>query len=118
MASSFLPGFYRAPSPLHDDEVRGKLARAIIDTDPVAFRAILQNAHPDLAGEHRLYGVLMMTPEGMRPLVVDETGQRVGSPGYVIAANTPIDLLNVHYGESEMTVTVGDSVWKAPYMPD
>ena len=57
----------------------------------------------------------MMTKEGVTPVMVDETGQRVGGPGYVIAANTPIDLLNVHYGETEMTVTVGDDVWKTPY---
>ena len=44
-----------------------------------------------------------------------QRGQPVGGQGYIIAADTKIDLLNVQYGESEMTVTIGDDVWKAPY---
>jgi hypothetical protein len=117
MVPSFLPGFWRGSSPLQDDAVRAKLAQAIFDKDPIAFRAILQGAYPDLAAEHRLYGILMMTAGGMRPLMVDERGQPIRDPGYMIAASTPMDLLNVQYGESEMTVTVGDDVWKTPYEP-
>jgi hypothetical protein len=115
MTPSFLPGFWRKSSPLQDDDVRAKLATAILNNDPSAFQAILQAAYPDLAGEHRLYGILMMTAEGMRPSMVDETGHPIGGPDYIIAANTPIDLLNVQYGEGEITVTIGDHVWKAPY---
>ena len=55
-----------------------------------------------------------MTPRGMESIVVDETGHRVG-PGNEIAAETPIDLLNVQYGETEMTVKTDDGIWKAPY---
>jgi hypothetical protein len=117
MAGSFLDGFRRGSSPLQDDAVRARLQQAILDDDPAAFRAALQAAHPDLVGQHRLYGVLVMTPEGMRPVLVDETGRRVGGPGYVIAPATPIDLLNVRYGEAEMPVATPDGVWRAPYKP-
>jgi hypothetical protein len=108
----------RGPSPLKDDTVRATLLRAILDDDPVRFRTIHEGARPELAGEHRLYGVLVMTAQGMTPVMVDETGQRVGGPAYTIAANTPIDFLNVHYGESAITVTIGDDVWTTPYPPE
>jgi hypothetical protein len=101
-------------SPLQDDEVRRNLQRAILDNDPATFRKVLHAAYPALSNEHRLYGVLRMTPTGMESILVDEMGGRIG-PEYVIAAETPMELLNVHYGESEMTVTTEDGVWKAPY---
>lgn len=104
-------------SPLIDNAVRTQLQKAILDDDPPSFRATLQAAHPDVASQHRLYGVLVMMPDGMgmRPVMVDETGLRIGGPDYVIPAGMPIDLLNVEYGESEMTVTIGDDIWKTPY---
>ena len=117
MANSFPEGFRRGLSPLQDDAVRARLGQAILDDDPDAFRATLAEAHPELAAQHRLYGVLVMTPEGMRPIMVGETGRRVGGPGYVIDAGTPIDMLNVHYDESGVTVTTPDGVWRAPHRP-
>jgi hypothetical protein len=117
MAGSFQDKFRRGSSPLQDDALRARLQKAILDDDPAAFRATLQ-ADPNLVGQRRLYGVLVMTPEGMRPVMVDETGQRIGGPDYVIAPGTPIELLNVQYGESEMTVIAPDGgVWRAPYKP-
>jgi hypothetical protein len=117
MEKDFWEHFRRGPSPLQDDAVRARLQQAIIDGDPRAFRETLQGAYPDLAAQHRLYGVLLMTAQGMRPVMVDETGQQVGGPGFVIDVATPIDLLNVHFGPSEVTVTVGDQVWTPPHKP-
>jgi hypothetical protein len=115
----FLPGFSKqALSPLQDDKVRAELARAILDDDPTSFRTIVQAAYPELGREHRLFAVLVMRPEGMTTVMVDEAGQRIRGPGYTIAANTPIDFLNVDFGESEMTVTSGDEVWRTPYPPE
>ena len=114
MAPNFLNDFRRASSLVQDDEVRGKLQRAILNDDSAAFQAVLRSAYPALVDQHRLYGVLVMTPEGMQSIMVDEMGHRI-EPGYTIAAETPIDLLNVHYGETEMTVKTDDGIWKAPY---
>jgi hypothetical protein len=117
MGNAFWDTIRRGASPLQDDAVRARLQQAILDDDPRVFRETLQGAYPDLAAQHRLYGVLLMTAEGMLPIMVDETGQRVGGPGFIIEAGMPIDLLNVHFGPSEMTVTLGEHSWKAPYEP-
>lgn len=101
-------------SPLQDDEVRKKLQRAILDDDPATFQAVLKAAYPALVDQHRLYGVLTMTPRGMHSILVDETGRRI-APDYVIAVDTPMELLNVQYGETEMTVTTDEGAWTTPY---
>jgi hypothetical protein len=90
-----------------NDTVRFKLQRAILDNDGEAFRNALMAYSSELAGQHRLYGVLVMTPDGMRPFMVNEKGERIGS-GFIIAAGTPIELLNVEFGPDGMTATTPD----------
>ncbi len=76
MAFPFVDAFSQGPSPIQDDAIRDRLQQAILDHDSRSFRETLLAAHPELAGQHRLYGVFAMTPDGMVPIMVDETGER------------------------------------------
>lgn len=107
--------FLRGPSPLQDDAVRDRLQQAILNNDSILFRTTLAETHPELVAERRLYGLLIMTPEGLRPLMVDESGKRIEDPEYVMPAGIPIDMLNVKITDSELIVTIDGNIWKAPY---
>jgi len=106
----------RQTSPLQDDAVRARLQEAILAGDSELFREILLGVSPELAKEHRLYSVLVMTADkGMLEVTVDEAGNRISDSNYVIKAGTPIEMLNAHFGESGMTVTLDGQTWTAPY---
>ena len=115
MRGSLLSHFCLGPCPssLLDAEVRSRLGRAILENDPPAFRAELDRSCSDIASEHRLYGVLSMTDRGMTPIMVDETGNRLG-PGSTISKEIPIHLLNVEFTLTGIRVTAGDEVWVLP----
>src|ERR1017187_8983295 len=111
MSISFTKGFRFGPTRLTNGEVRTRLQRAILDGDRESFRNTLEQHAPEIAGQQRLYGVLVMTPDGMQTLLVNEGGERSGA-GYVIGAGTPIDLLNVAFSPTGMTATDLDGhVW-------
>ena len=78
---------------------------------PVQMPKLL--AGTSLETEIRLYGVAMMTDDGMVSVLVDHTGERL-TEGYVIQAGTPIDMLNIEYTADEMIVTMGDQQWRSP----
>ena len=114
MTEDYRDNFTFVRSPLQDDALRARLQQAILDDDAEQFRAILQEAGPQLASAKRFYGVLVPTAEGMQTIVVDQTGRRLGS-GDVLNTTTPIDMLNVQYGPTEMTVTFENYIWSRPY---
>jgi hypothetical protein len=114
MTQDFNDDFTFAPSPLQDDALRTRLQQAILDDDAEQFRAILQEAAPQLAGVERFYGVLIPTADGMQTILVDHTGRRLGSDD-ILDTTSPIDMLNVHYGSTEMTVTFENQKWSRPY---
>jgi hypothetical protein len=92
--------FGATPVSLLSQETRYRLARAVLSRDPALFRETLRECCPDLTEEHRLYGVLIETPSGAEPVMVDETGQRLG-PGYRFRRDVPIDLLNAEFGKEK-----------------
>jgi hypothetical protein len=104
MSIPFLRSIRFGTARIADVEVRTRLHRAILDNDGNSFRNILEQHVPEIAGEHGLYGVLAMTPAGMRPFLVNERGERIRT-GYVIDEGTPIDFLNVEVGPTGMTAT-------------
>jgi hypothetical protein len=113
MAQTFTDQFRLGADLPFSEELRSGLGRAIQDQDEEGFRQRLRQAFPELAGQHRLYGVLVKTPEGLRPLLVDETGRRIRDDS-VIERGTPIHLLNVEYGPTEMRARIGNEIWTAP----
>jgi hypothetical protein len=98
-------------SPLQDDELRAKLQNAILANDSERFRQLL--AGTPLENELRLYGVAVMTNDGLISLLVDHHGERL-KEGYIIQPGTPIDMLNIEYTADEMIVTMGDQQWRGP----
>jgi hypothetical protein len=109
-----MSGFRIGKTSVPDEGTRSRLQRAILDNDAASFRETLAKELPDIAHEHRLYGVLEMGPDGMHAIVVDQNGRRISDPRYVIPPGTPIDLLNVVYEGTKMIVTTpsGDT-WSA-----
>ncbi len=105
-----LPGHCLGPSPVADERVRFTLQRAIVEGNAEAFRTTLRTSHPELAGQRRLFGVLLETPNGLRTVLVDVTGERLPQ-GTVIEANMPIDLLNVQFRDGQMLVRTDAGVW-------
>jgi hypothetical protein len=98
-------------SALQDDELRAQLQNAILSNDSKRFRELL--AGTSLETEIRLYGVAVMTNDGLVSVLVDHHGERL-IEGYVIQAGTPIDMLNIEYTADEMIVTMGDQQWRGP----
>jgi hypothetical protein len=109
----FSDSFHKAASPLQDDSIRSQLQDAILRGDTEQFRRILEGVSPELANETRIYGVVTLTADGMHPIMVDNSGKPLPSD-YVIARNTPIDMLNVTYTTDTMIVTIGNDVYEAP----
>ena len=100
-----------------DADVRAGLQQAVLSEDAKSFREILERALPEIAGQHRLYGVFLMSPGGMQTVIVDETGERIG-PGFVIAAYTPMTMLNLEVDGTTMTVTTPEGeIWRVPIPP-
>jgi hypothetical protein len=101
------------PPPLLYAEVRGRLEQAILANDAFSFQTELKHSCSEIASEHRLYGVLIKTIDGIKPIMVDETGKKLGA-GSSIPKGIPIHLLNVEYTPTDMRVTIGGDIWVVP----
>ena len=102
------------PSALERPGVRDALVAAVLAGDPETFRQTLATSAPELVGQPRWYDVLTVTDEGsMGHVMVDATGTPAGADT-VLAAGVPIELLNVTFGDADVTVTVGDDQWSVP----
>ncbi len=99
------------PTELLKSDVKTRLGNSILQKDAVAFRKILLDDCPSIANDHRLYGVIIRTAEGMTPILCDEFGTTIG-PDYVIDVDTAIHLLNLEFDAGEIQVTLGDEVWR------
>jgi hypothetical protein len=105
--------FHKTPASLLDAKARGRIEEAILEGDPARFRLALAETCPELVGARRLYGVLAMTPRGIGPILVDETGKRLGA-GDVLEAGVPIDLVNVEFTSTEIRAKIGGQLWRVP----
>jgi hypothetical protein len=112
---TFLKSFRQGATPRSlADETNGQhLLEAILKNDPGAFREALAKHCPELVGQARLYGIFVLGPQGIMPVMVDENGARMGD-GFTFDPAVPIHLLNVEITSTEMRARIGDEVYVAP----
>lgn len=104
--------FSKAPSPLQNDPQRAELQQAILNNQPDTFREILAKIDPALLNQIRVYGVMIKTPHGISPILVDNTGQPL-RPDFMLSPETPMDMLNVRFEDNQIITVIDGEEWRA-----